>query len=370
MAPFIGEQDDVEGKYTEKFRALAEPEGLFVLYPRDRAAIDFGVHLTEPVKGGRKVTDSRVWFQFKGIRTTTLSRKAYEQAAHVSLPIRLGDLKFWFASPEPIYLVACIESTDSFLAEDVLDIVHRQWGESLLDPETFPDTQKEVTVKLLKGAVLTSAIWKAMHGHRSMRLDGPLFRGRPLGHRLDPLRCILKQLEPRFFCDMIVRLLEVHRYELAEELDPALLFPGVDMREECARLTRSRLYHRFEWVPQLTTEIGFGPDDDYREEGAPLHIQGPCAVFIHGNPRSHPETNALNGLAEQFAKHGARRLLVFINSDNLTYFGAFSSGVRGTGIECVPHLLGDIAYNLLTTTQVYLEYRHAIWWRIVNYLYS
>src|SRR2546425_976420 len=176
----LGEHDEFEGAYKEKFKSLARAQGEFVQYERDRATIDIGVHLTEPLPIGRSLSQSRVWFQLKGIRASTLSREQYAQACEISLRVRLHHLQFWFASPEPIYLVLHVQSADEFLVEDVQEIVHRQWGESILDEKTLSDDQRKVTVKLSKRAVLTPDTWVAMRRHRSMRLDGPLFRGRPL----------------------------------------------------------------------------------------------------------------------------------------------------------------------------------------------
>ena len=259
-------------------------------------------------------------------------------------------------------MVLHVQSADEFLVEDVQEIVHRQWGESILDEKTFSDDQRKVTVKLSKRAVLTPDTWVAMRRHRSMRLDGPLFRGRPLGHRLDPLRCRLKELDPAIFCKVIDRLLELHGYKQVEQLDPAVLFPNNNIEGQCVALTRGRLYQTLQWVSQLTTEFGIGADDDFREEGSPICVQGWCAVFIHGDPQSFPDRVSLQELARSLAKQGIRRLLVFANLRDLRYFGAFFSGVRGTGVECTPQLLGEIAYHLLTVTTVYLEFRQAVFW--------
>src|SRR5215210_6349552 len=80
--PRIGTHDDFEGAYTEKFRVLARPYGEFIQYERDRAAIDIGLHLTEIAddavrekfkKVSKTVTNTRVWFQLKGVRESRLS---------------------------------------------------------------------------------------------------------------------------------------------------------------------------------------------------------------------------------------------------------------------------------------------------------
>jgi hypothetical protein len=63
-----------------------------------------------------------------------------------------------------------------------------------------------------------------------------------------------------------------------------------------------------------------------------------------------------------------RQILVFANTDDYAYFGSFFGGCHGTGVECMPHLLGDLAYNLLTATVVYLEFREVVSWKWQNYL--
>lgn len=370
MPPTIGYNDEFEGRYTEKFRLRAGEHGEFVKYERDRTATDLGVHLTYPAKKGREVSHTRIWFQLKGIKSTTLPYEKYAQAHAISLPVSLDHLKFWFASPEPIYLVLYVECVDKFLVEDVQEIVHRGWGEEFLRPETFPVGQEQVTVKLSKDAELTPATWAAMLRHQSMRIDGPFFRGRPLGHRLDPLRCSLNKFDPAVFCQLVGRLLDVHGYHKEEDLEPAILFPNVSIDSQRAVLTRGMLHHTFEWVFQMTTEYGIGANDDFRIEGKPLSAQGRCAVFIHGDPRSYPDSEAFRRFAGSLLEQRIPQLLVFANlRDDPAYFGAFFSATRGTGLSCIPLLLGEIAYSLLTTTVVYLEFREAVSWRCKNYLW-
>ena len=56
--------------------------------------------------------------------------------------LELEHLKFWFASPEPVYFALYIEAKDLFLVEDVRSIVHRHWGEEFLSLGTFAPDQK------------------------------------------------------------------------------------------------------------------------------------------------------------------------------------------------------------------------------------
>lgn len=370
MPPTIGRNDEFEGLYTEKFRSLARDQGEFVLYERDRAAIDLGIHLTRPAKKGREVSHARIWFQFKGIKSATLPYEMYVRASEISLTVSLDHLRFWFASPEPIYLAVYLQCADKFLAEDVQEIAYNVWGEDFLKPETFQSDQEQVTIRLSKDSELTPSMWAAMRQHQSMRVDGPFFRGRPLGHRLDPLRCTLNALDPTAFTKLVGRLLEVHGYRVREQLDPGILFGEKNRNPALASLTLGRLYYTFEWVFHMTTEFGIGPEDDFRAEGPPRYAQGPCAVLVDGLPRTRADSSAVRQFAESLIAQGIPQLLVFANVHfDPAYSGAFFSAVRGTGLICVPLLLEEIAYSLLTTTMVYLEFREAVSWRVKNYIW-
>jgi len=368
VGPVIGKEDEFEGLYTEKFRALVREFGEFVQYERDRAALDIGLHLTTPVGMQRRVSHTRIWFQLKGIHKETIPPCDYQRARDVGVSVLLDHLKFWFASPEPIYLAVYIEAADTFLVEDIRELVYRQWGEDFLAPETFRSGQREVTVRVRTDAVLTPERVALMRRHQSMRIDGPFFRGRPLGHRLDPLRCSLNRLEPAMYVSLIQRLLSVHDYRITETLDPAVLFSDGALASEHVLLTTGRLYSTFEWVSHLFTEFGTGPTDDFRIEGAPQFAHGPTAVCIHGDPHSHPRADSLRVFAGSMRDRDIGQILVFANTDDYAYFGTFFGGCRGTGVECMPQLLGDLAYSLLTATVVYLEFREAISWKWKSYL--
>lgn len=206
--------------------------------------------------------------------------------------------------------------------------------------------------------------------HPALRIDGPTFRGRPLGHRLDPLRCIPDKMEPSVYSDVVNRLLSVHNFKLDETLDETLLFPKTKSSGDVTSLMLGRIYYTYEWVPQNFNEFGYDPDDDFRIEGEIIYVQGYCAILIHSNSVSHPNLEALKDFAEYLSEaKNVTRLLVFVNSNDLAYFGSFFGGVRGTGLKCMPQLLGDLAFNLLTATTVYLEFRDKITWRVINYLY-
>ena len=344
--PLIGKEDTFEGLYTAKFRALVKGEGEFVNYEKDRVALDVGLHLTTPSGQQRRVSHTRIWFQLKGIHSTTLPLQEYQGAADAAVVVSLNHLKFWFASPEPVYLAVYVESADCFLAEDVREIVHRQWGADFLTPDRFPEGQSEVTVRVRTDSTLTPDRLVHMRRHQSMRIDGPFFRGRPLGHRLDPLRCSPEELEPLTYALLVQRLLEVHDYRPGESLSLGVLFPGHSLPNEHASLSVGRLHNTFEWVPQLFTEFGTAPADDFRIEGTPEFAHGPVAVFIHGDPRSGPTAGSCQALAQTLLKKSVYRILVFANTEDQAYFGAFFGGFLNSGVACMPQLLGDLAYSI------------------------
>ena len=366
--PVIGKEDQFERQYTERFRALVSDHGLFVQYEQDRAALDLGVHLTRPAGEQQRVSHARIWFQLKGIHATTLSPEEYHRATSVSFSLPLQHLKFWFASPEPVCLALYVEAADQFVVEDVMEIVYRRWGEKFLSPSTFAAEQKEVTVTLHTRSVLTPELLDDMRRHQSIRIDGPFFRGRPLGHRLDPLRCVPERFEPATYVRLIQRLLAVHDYRATEVLEPTTLLVGDDAPPDHAVLSVGRLYNTFEWVPQLFNEFGVGPEDDFRIEGAPQIVHGRTAVLIHGDPGLSPDTDRLDYFARTLCAKEVHQILVFLNTEEIACFGHFRGGLRNSGLDCLPQLLGDLAFSLLTATAVYLEFREAISWKVVNYL--
>src|ERR1035441_691461 len=368
LGPLIGKEDVFENAYRNKFRLLVGGEGEVIQYERDRVAIDIGIHLTTPDGAARRASHTRIWFQLKGVHKQTLPLVNFLASCHVTVRVQLEQLRFWFASPEPIYLALYVEAVDKFLVEDVRELVYRQWGEEVLATATLPSDQRKVTVKIRADAVLTPEVVALMRRHQSMRIDGPYFRGRPLGHRLDPLRCSLKRLEPGAYVSLVKRLLEVHDYRVTQPLEPALLFGGRVPEDEHVVLSLGRLYNTFDWVCQLFTEFGIGPADDFRIEGSPQSAQGEVAVCIHGEPRLRPCAQSLDAFVRRILNSNVQQLLVFANTDDRAYFGSFFGGLRGKGVECMPQLLGDLAYSVLTTTIVYLEFRHAISWKCTNYL--
>ena len=194
--PQLQRDELFEDEYTAKFEGLVRRRGLLARFVRDRAALDVGLMLTQ--LGTLELSGTKVWFQLKGVHEETVTADDVARAGHAAISVRLRDLRFWYAAPEATYLVVYVEAVDTFLAEDVRDIVDREWGVHFLGPGRFGE-QETITVHVAADAVLDDRKLDSMVAHRSMRIDGPAFRGRPLGHRLDPLRCGLAELDPDAF---------------------------------------------------------------------------------------------------------------------------------------------------------------------------
>lgn len=380
MALNLPTEDVFENQYTNKFSYLASPFGVFIEYKKDRAAIDLGLHLTAL----NQVTNTRVWFQLKGIHESTLAADKVSKIEWIDYDLKIDHLRAWYMAPEAVYLVVYVESVDAFFAEDIKDIVNRQWGDEILNPSMFREGQVEARVKISKSAQIDESFWKKLYIHRSMRIDGPSFRGRPLGHTHDPLASTLRQMEPELFTEMVNDLLAEHGYRPKDELDANQLFPDGARSGNLASLTCGVLYQKYEIVLQITNEIM--PDEDgFRIEGDSDYAHGPCAVLIHSLVKTSPNPADLHDLAEELVKHrGIKRLLVFVNAsiyshknrivvtkkDGSFYNRRSGSGDLGTylhtlsktDLKCRPQHLEDISFSLLTTTNTYHRFRDKVSW--------
>lgn len=301
-----------EDEYTAKFKDRVRRRGLFVKFPRDRARLDLGLMLTH--LGSLELSGTKVWFQLKGVHKETVTRDDLERAGHVAIRVRLGDLRFWYAAPEAIYLVVYVEAVDTFLAEDVRDIVDRQWGAHFLEPSQF-GAQEMITVHVAAEAELDDRRLDAMVGHRSMRIDGPAFRGRPLGHRLDPLRCALAELDPDVFDGVVEDLLGAHLFLDVVERDGSRLI--ADAGGQRVRVLTGTLYTTYEYPLAGSVEIGFGGDAEPRHEGQWFTALGRVAVVVHSKVvlPFEASTDAPTLLAEPESQ-GFDDVLVFANASD------------------------------------------------------
>jgi hypothetical protein len=350
-----------EDEYTAKFEGLVRPRGLLVNFRRDRAALDVGIMLNQ--LGTLELSGTKVWFQLKGMHTETVTADDLARTGHVALSVRLDHLRFWYAAPEATYLVVYVEALDRFLSEDVRDIVDRQWGVEFLRPDRFGE-QETITVHVAADAVLDDRALDAMVAHRSMRIDGPAFRGRPLGHRLDPFRCALDKLDPDVFDRLVERLLNAYLFRGVTHRDATRFITGENRQR--VRVLTGTLHTTYEYPLAGSVEIGFGGDGAPREEGQFFTAFGRVAVVVHSTVvlPFEPSGDAPDFLAE-LKEEGFDKVLVFANAPDFDLFASYRALL---GRRCpVPQGLGSIAYNVLTATLVYLDHQENLRWADVNY---
>ena len=68
----------------------------------------------------------------KGIMKQTLSIEDYKSIEEVSVVLEVAHLRFWYMNVQPTYLAVYIESANCFLAIDIKDWAHRNYGEAIL----------------------------------------------------------------------------------------------------------------------------------------------------------------------------------------------------------------------------------------------
>lgn len=354
-----------EDDYTLKFKQLVVRRGLLASFDRDRARVDIGMMLNR--LGTLELSGTKVWFQLKGIHASTLSAEKLSADGYASRSLRLDDLRFWYAAPEATYLVIYIEATGQFLAEDVRDIVDREWGPDFLRRDRFGD-QQSVTVRVSSDAVLDDGRLDAMVAHRSIRIDGPAFRGRPLGHRLDPLRCELAQLSPGVFERLVRALLDAHLFRDVEIVDPSRVLADVGPDGHRLEVLVGTLHTTFEYPFTGSIEYGFDDVDtsEPRSEGQWFSAIGKVGVIVHsdvaGPIEAAPE---LPLLLEEWDQAGVKQVLIFSNSSDMTSFFPYRQLFRS---RCdIPQGLSSIAYNVLVATLVFLDFEEDLRWKSINY---
>jgi hypothetical protein len=265
----MGEDDELENRYMPKFEAMISASGLVVEYRRDRAGIDTGLHLfakgSKPTRGGDdrpywRPLASRVWFQLKGIHAGTMSADEFAAAASVSRSVSVEHLKYWYAAPEPVYLVAYVEAVDLFIGADVRDLVEAQWREGFFSAMRDHGAAT-VTVRIPTDNVFDADRIAELVRHRSMRIDGPAFRGRPLGHSIDPVRSVLSSPPPAVWLALVERLLEAHDF-----LEEA--------RRQVGDLTivHGQLGQTLLWQSPAFAEYGCSPGQLVRHEPPPEQL--------------------------------------------------------------------------------------------------
>lgn len=257
--PKLADDDAFESEYMAELNALLAKGGIVIGYTKDRLAIDTGVHLFSPAAGTRIATQSRVWFQAKGKRATTLSAADLTEMTEIPVTVDVDHLRFWYGAPEATYLVVYLEATGEFIAEDVRDIVNRQWDEGATFYRDVPETQKTVVVRVARQALLDQTRLGDLLKHRSMRIDGPSFRGRALGHSFDPLRSRLKVCPPDLFACVVASVLQAHHFRPA----------ATRTLSEDLTITLGVLHDTLIWQSPAFSEYGFDGPGAFRIEGHP-----------------------------------------------------------------------------------------------------
>jgi hypothetical protein len=361
--PKIGDNDVLEQIYMPKLGGLLASRGILLEYKIDRAAIDIGAHLwVVGADGSKDVSGSRVWFQAKGLHASTVTLDEYEKSDTITTPsLELDHIRYWYNAPEPVYLALYVESADEFLAADVRELVDLRGGlASLGEPD-----QQTTTFKLSKTETFERAL-ERMPRHRSMRIDGPAWRGRPLGHGFDPLRSALAPMDPELFVDVVSGLLAAHELRTDRPVQPLRDALSVDQ----ATVLQGRLHLTYEWVLPMTTEFGYDEGSEFRIEGAPLHAQGDVLVVIDPTGLATPETLGVD-LAALAKAAGTVRVLVMANAHYPPkQFGQWFAGLRTMGLRCEPQDLQSLTFNVLTTTNVFVEFNSRLALDYVNYLPS
>jgi hypothetical protein len=368
--PRVGESDLFESSYRKKLDRRLDPYGVLIEYAADRAALDGGVHLYKPrdpnAGDGAEVGGVRVWFQCKGIRTSTLPAGEVESSVDVAVSgLSVDHVQFWYSAAEPVYLIIYLESVDQFLARDVRDLVDERGGIAFLQ-QLRSDGQATLTLRIPRDATLERAL-ETMPQHRSLRIDGPPFRGRPLGHRFDPLRSWLAKMEPDLFVELVGELLDAHDYRPTREIDLASL---LDRDIGIATATVGTLYLTYEWTFPGATEFGYDPGTEFRIEAKPETAHGQVMVVCHSHVDDAPRrTDDLAALVTQLREEQIERALVFFNESEMSVPGMVGSWrVALEPLVHTPQGVDSLGFNVLTTTLVYLDFVDRLSWRVLNYL--
>lgn len=377
MTKKYGKKTQREVAYTKLFEAMAAFHGIIITYDKDYAALDLGVHMTDPLDPNFvSVTPSRVWFQFKGKDVTALSREQFDKLDHISQSVSIDDLRLWYDYGEPVYLVVYVFAVNKFFAIDITKIIDERWGDRLFKDETFREIkgkrQETITIDIPKTAEVNEDFWNRLVPHRSMRVDGASYQGRPLPHNHDFQARVPEIMEPSLYKRVVDDLLRAHRYRVAESIDAYHLYPESSAAGDDLDLTFGKMYDPYEINHYLSREL-VPDDDDYREEGQTFKVQGECAVLIHSDVKSRPDRDKLKQLAQQLEAKGIKNLLVFVNHFMLfnerlvgqkpyNCFPEFSQAFGQTRVKCFVQHLEDLGKTLSLATLVYLSHRKEVPW--------
>lgn len=365
----LNPEEEFEDAYTSAFEARFRRRGLRLGYKRDRAARDVGFHLTAP--GSLELSDVRVWFQLKGVHEETLGRAELDRMDSVSIGLDVDDVKKWYAAPEAVYLVVYLEALDEFVGEDIRDLVDARFADhkGSFSSKMEGLSQKTLTLQVPTGAIIDEERVTSMLRHKSMRIDGPSWRGRPLGHRFDPLRCELGYLEPAVFVALVEALLTAHDFRVERWVDTATLLQGVRDGIDEAYMCVGTMYSTYQWPFSLGVEFGVSPGSDFREEGQMLSLQGKAAILVHTRFGTHatPAPGAVE-LLDLVRSEGVKEILVIGNAPEALLMSSYK-GLLGDLCR-VPQGTASLAYSVLTAPLVFMDFQDRLRWKFVNYLWD
>ena len=370
----MGEHDELENRYLPRFETMLSESGVVVEYRRDRAGIDTGLHLfareekTTKNKHDKRpywrALAGRVWFQLKGVHASTMSADEFHEAKHVTVKVGVEHLKFWFAAPEPVYLVVYVEAVDTFVGVDVRELVEREWGQTFY--ASMRDRSGEVTVHVSTAALINPERVASLVNHRSMRIDGPTFRGRPLGHRMDPLRSLLAYPPNERWVEMVSRVLQVHDFREASRRQVGELM-----------VLHGTIAQTLLWQSPAFAEYGYRYLGEVRDVPAPEQVFGDVCVIFDGTKDrttlSVEEAAAASELIDAAATNEESLVVFFRGRDLSGTGGLWRSTARGStasGWSGSWHQLGleALSFLVLTATLVYLEFAPDLDWDHANYL--
>lgn len=365
----LNPEEIFEDEYTDLFVSRFRQRGVRVKYERDRAARDIGIHLTAP--GSLDLSDVRVWFQLKGLHSETFSADRLAQAASVPVSLDVDDIKKWYAAPEAVYIVVYLEASNEFIGQDLRDLVDQEFADW---KGTFASkmeglSQRTVTLHVSTESVFDEAMIGSLLRHKSMRVDGPAWRGRPLGHRFDPLRTELANLDAETFTELVEALLTAHDYRIDRQLDAASILRSVADGTDEAFLSVGTMHSTYEWPFSLGVQYGVSEGTDFREEGQLFRIQGRTAVLVHSHVGSHaaPAAGAEETLAS-LREDGVEKMLVIGNAPEALLLASYKPLL---GELCdAPQGNGSLAYSVLTAPLIFMAFQDRLKWKFVNYLWD